>query len=61
MYKKTKTEVRARIVKPQLMYYGEVSICCQWRRVTSACFTKQGAMRELQKWKKKTYPEEFTL
>ena len=54
-------EVRARIVKPQLMYYGEAFIAYQWRRVTPACFTKQGAKRELKKWKKKTYPNEFMI
>ena len=62
--------MKARIVKPQSMYYGEVYCTLEsmfgyestkWHRVTSACFTEAGARRELKEWKKKHFPEEFEL
>ena len=51
-------KMKARITKPQGMYYGEVLGCLfglsgeQWHRVTPPCFTEWGARRELEKWKK---------
>lgn len=49
-------EIRSRIVKPQLMYYGEIKISGMWKRVTSACLTEMGAKRELGKWLKMNFP-----
>ena len=63
--------MKARIVKPQTMYYGEVygeweTIFYQkwtgWHKVTPACFTKWGARIELEKYKKRnSVIEEFEL
>ena len=44
--------MKARIVKPQMMYYGEIFINGKWDRVTPACYTSNGARKELDKWKK---------
>ena len=58
-YRKEKEKnMKARITKPQGMYYGEVLGCLfglsgtQWHRVTPPRFTEWGARRELEKWKK---------
>lgn len=53
--------MRARIVKPQMMHYGEVYIGSKWERVTGACHTEWGAKLELRRWKKHHYPCEFEL
>ena len=56
--KENEKHMKARITKPQGMYYGEVLGCLfglsgeQWHKVTSPCFTEWGARRELEKWKK---------
>ncbi len=54
--------MRARIVKPQMMYYGEVYIDGEWKRITSACHTEWGTKLELKRWKKEHhYSCEFEL
>ena len=63
--------MKARIVKPQSMYYGEVygewenifgTKWTGWHIVTSACLTKWGAKRELEKYKERnSVIEEFEL
>ena len=50
--------MKARITKPQGMYYGEVYGHLfglsgeKWHRVTPPCFTEWGAKLELKRWKK---------
>lgn len=53
--------MKARITKPQTMYYGEVYISGIWKRVTMACFTMWGAKLELNRWRQKNYPKEMEL
>lgn len=53
--------MKARIVKPQMMYYGEVYVNGKWKTVTEPCYTEWGAMLKLKKWKKENIPNEFEL
>lgn len=59
-YRKIK-HMRARIVKPQMMYYGEVYVNGKWKTVTEPCYTECGAKLKLKKWKKENIPNEFEL
>lgn len=54
--------MKARIVQDNCGYYtGEVFGKTRWICVTRSCITKIGAKRELAKWKKRNYPEEFEI
>ena len=64
--------MKARIVQDNCGYYtGEVygtwtnsllrTKWTGWNRVTCTRITKLGAKRELEKWKKKNYPDEFEI
>lgn len=55
--------MRARIRRDYADYYiGEVyNKNIGWVQVTSRCFTKWGANRELKKWKEGYSPKEFEL
>lgn len=45
------------------MYYGQVwnYKLEHWSTVTTPCFTEWGAKLELERWKKKNFPEEFEI
>lgn len=61
--------MRARIRNVNGMYQGEVVVQSIvdgknkkfWKRVTTPCFTKWGAERELNAWRDKNYPKEFDI
>ena len=42
----------SRVVRPQMMYYGEVFINGKWKRVTMPCHTRFDAKLELKNYKK---------
>ena len=64
--------MKARIIQNDCGYYvGEVygdwsnsflqTKWTGWNKVTNSCITKFGAKRELEKWKRNNYPEEFEI
>ena len=57
--------MRARINQPckNGLYWGQVydEKRKRWKDVTLSCFTRWGAKRELEKWKRQNCPEEFEL
>ena len=53
--------MKARIVKPQMMYYGEVYVNGKWKTVTEPCHTEWGAKLKLKKWKKENNSCELEL
>lgn len=58
-------DMRARIYQPYKdgLYCGQIydeELKC-WKQVTEGCFTESGAKKQLKKWKKRKYPEEFEI
>lgn len=53
--------MKVRIVKPQLMYYGEVYKNNKWKCVTMPCHTRLGAKISLKKYARENGKETFFI
>lgn len=61
---KGENNMKARIYHPYRcwFWYGQIwNIEKEWHTVTRACFTEQGAKKELEKWRKSKHPKVFEI